>query len=362
MCGIAGVLNTSGAPASDELVAAMTRAIAHRGPDEEGTWVAGPVGLGNRRLAIIDLSSAGHQPMATERGLVLTFNGEVYNFRELRHELEAAGHRFRSNTDTEVVLRAYEEWGLQALERFNGMFACAVWDGLRRELVLARDRFGVKPLYYESFGSECLFASEIKSLLRHPQFRVEISLPHLLEYFTFQNVFSDGTIFAGVRLLPPGHFMVVPQDGSPKIERYWDFHFAEDDRGVADEEYLEELDRLFKQAVERQLVSDVPVGAYLSGGMDSGSITAITAESLPYLATFTGGFDLTSASGLETAFDERRKAEAMSYRFKTEHYETVLKAGDMERCMADLVWHLEDPRVGQSYPNFYVSRLASKFV
>jgi asparagine synthase (glutamine-hydrolysing) len=340
----------------------MTRVIAHRGPDDEGTWVEGPVGLGNRRLAIIDLSPAGHQPMADGDGsLVITYNGELYNFRELRGELERLGHRFSSHTDTEVVLRAYKAWGPRCLERFNGMFGFAIWDGRRRELFLARDRYGIKPLYYASASGQFVFGSEIKSLLKHPGLKAEVSLPHLLEYFTFQNLFSDGTLFEGVRLLPPGHFMVVGHEGI-RIERYWDFHFVEDDRGSSDEEFAEELNRLFRQAVERQLVSDVPVGAYLSGGMDSGSITAIAARSLPYLATFTGGFDLTSISGLETAFDERRKAEAMSYLFKTEHYETVLKAGDMERCLAALVWHLEDPRVGQSYPNYYVSRLASKFV
>src|SRR5688572_12577037 len=164
MCGIAGVLSLNGAPASEDLTNAMTRRIAHRGPDDEGTWVAGPVGLGNRRLAIIDLSAAGHQPMSTEGGIVLTFNGEVYNFRELRRELETAGHAFRSHTDTEVVLRAYDEWGPACLERFNGMFALAIWDGRRRELFLARDRYGIKPLYYGEAGSDFLFGSEIKSL------------------------------------------------------------------------------------------------------------------------------------------------------------------------------------------------------
>jgi asparagine synthase (glutamine-hydrolysing) len=363
MCGIAGVVSLNGAPASEELVGAMTSVIAHRGPDDEGTWAGGPVALGNRRLAIIDLSPAGHQPMVDDDGgLVITYNGELYNFRELRAELERLGHRFRSHTDTEVVLRAYKEWGPRCLDRFNGMFGLAIWDGRRRELFLARDRYGIKPVYYCEAGSDFLFGSEIKSFLKHPSFRVEVSRRHLLEYFTFQNVFSDGTLFEGVKLLQPGHYLVVGPDGPVAPVCYWDFRFVEDDAAASDDEYLEELDRLFRQAVERQLVSDVPVGAYLSGGMDSGAITAVAAQSLPYLATFTGGFDLTSISGLETAFDERRKAEAMSYQFRTEHYETVLKAGDMERCLASLVWHLEDPRVGQSYPNYYVSRLASKFI
>jgi len=362
MCGIVGVLSDGRTPAR-ELLQEMTDVIAHRGPDDDGVYTDGPVGLGNRRLAIIDLSAAGHQPMLDRSGdLVLTFNGEIYNFRELRAELERLGHRFRSQTDTEVVLVAYAEWGEQCFSRFNGMFALAIWDRRHRALVIARDRYGIKPLYYVQAGGDFMFGSEIKSFLRHPSFAVELSRPHLLEYFTFQNIFSDGTLFKGVHLLPPGHVLSIEEGGVPRLRQYWDFQFTEPDGKTSDEEYLEELDRLFRQAVERQLVSDVPVGAYLSGGMDSGSITALAARALPYISTFTGGFDLTSASGLELGFDERGKAELMSYQFRTEHYETVLKAGDMERCLPALVWHLEDPRVGQSYPNYYVARLASKFV
>jgi asparagine synthase (glutamine-hydrolysing) len=364
MCGIAGLIELDGRPAPREVVQRMTAQIRHRGPDGEGVCVDGPVGLGNRRLAIIDLSAAAAQPMLNEAGdVALTYNGEVYNFRELQADLERAGHRFRSRSDTEVVLRAYEEWGLGFVERLNGMFALAIWDGRTRSLLLARDRFGIKPLYTTRVGSTFLFASEIKSFLQHPDFRPELSPPHLLEYFTFQNLFTDGTLFRGVTLLPPGQTLTVGlDDGEPVRRTYWDFDFAEEDGGVSDEEYAEELNRLFAQAVERQLVSDVPVGAFLSGGMDSGSITAVAARALPHLSTFTGGFDLTSASGMELAWDEREKAEAMSYAFGTEQYETVLKAGDMERCLPALTWHLEDPRVGQSYPNYYIARLASKFV
>ena len=364
MCGIAGIVSLEGHPVDSDVLRRMTDAILHRGPDGEGQYVEGPVGFGNRRLAIIDLSPLGTMPMATADGEhVITYNGELYNFRELRHELEGLGHRFRSRTDTEVVLHAYVEWGERCVKRFNGMFAFAIHDRREHRVFLARDRYGVKPLYVAEATSELLFASEIKSFLQHPSFRARLSLPHLLEYFTFQNIFSDGTLFDGVTLLPAGCTLTVSlRDGTRQERRYWDFDFSERDSGGSDDDYAEELARLFHQAVERQLVSDVPVGAYLSGGMDSGSITAVAAQSLPYLATFTGGFDLTTATGLEAGFDERAKAERMSYLFKTEHYETVLKAGDMERCLPQLVWHLEDPRVGQSYPNFYISRLASKFV
>jgi asparagine synthase (glutamine-hydrolysing) len=318
--------------------------------------------MGHRRLAIVDLTDAGRQPMETPDGnLAITYSGEVYNFPELRAELEALGHRFQSRTDTEVVLRAYQQWGVSAIDRLNGMFAFAIWDRKSRELLIARDRYGIKPLYTAWVGGEFLFASEIKALLRHPRLRAKLSLPHLLEYFTFQNILSEGTFFEGVQLLPAGTWMRVRPGAAPERVRYWDFTFAEEGAHQP-EEAAEELRRLFDQAVRRQLVSDVPVGSYLSGGMDSGGITAIAARHIPYLSTFTGGFDLTSASGLELGFDERAKAESLSYLCRTEHYEVVLKAGDMERCLRDLVWHLEDPRVGQSYPNFYVARLASKFV
>jgi asparagine synthase (glutamine-hydrolysing) len=362
VCGIAGILDRSGRPVEPQTLSAMAEAIAHRGPDGEGFWSDGPVGLANRRLAIIDLSPAGAQPMTNETGdVVITYNGEIYNYRELRGELERAGHSFRSATDTEVVVHAYEEWGHACVDRFNGMFAFAIWDGRDRSLFLARDRYGVKPLYFADVGGTFLFGSEVKAMLRHPALDAKLSRAHLRQYFTFQNVFDDGTLFEGVHLLPPGNRLVV-RDGAARTERYWDFHFESADDRASDREYEEELDRLLQQAVERQLVSDRPVGTYLSGGMDSGSLTALAARALPYLSTFTAGFDLTSASGLELAYDERELAEAMSYRFRTEHYEVVLKAGDMIRCLPDLVWHLEDLRVGQSYPNFYVAKLASRFV
>lgn len=366
MCGIAGILNLDGEPVAPVLLQRMTDALTHRGPDGEGSYIDGPLGLGHRRLAIIDLSPAGHQPMiSTDHRYVLSYNGEIYNFQELRAELEAAGYRFRSRTDSEVVLNALACWGAQALRRFNGMFALALWDRKEKKLLLARDRYGIKPLYTSLQNSCFAFASEQKAILANPAFRRELDKPALLEYFTFQNIFTSRTLLKDITLLPAGHYGTLDfSQKSPKLELtlYWDYRFREPDRPARKEEYVEELDRLFRQAVNRQLVSDVELGAYLSGGMDSGSITAIAAKSFPYLKTFTCGFDLSSASGIELAFDERRKAEAMSARFKTEHYEMVLKAGDMERCLPKLAWHLEEPRVGQSYPNYYAAQLASKFV
>lgn len=366
MCGIAGLIHLDGAPVSPVVLQKMTDAIAHRGPDGEGHWIDGGVGIGHRRLSIIDLSTGGHQPMASvDQRYILSYNGELYNHRELRATLQALGYRFRSQSDTEVVLYALSHWGVDALLRFNGMFALALWDRRERSLLLARDRYGVKPLYYAHQGNTFAFGSEQKAITAIPTFARALDKPALLEYFTFQNIFTDRTLLKDVTLLPAGHFLQLELSGaSPVIRRtqYWDYRFREPDQAASKAEYVEELDRLFRQAVNRQLISDVELGAYLSGGMDSGSITAIASQSFPDLKTFTCGFDLSSASGIELGFDERAKSEAMSARFKTEHYEMVLKAGDMERCLPKLAWHLEEPRVGQSYPNFYAAKLASKFV
>ena len=366
MCGIAGQVNFDNSPVSPVVLKRMTDVIEHRGPDGEGHWIKEGVGLGHRRLSIIDLSPAGHQPMiSSDDRYVLTYNGEIYNFRELRTELEAKGYCFRSQTDSEVVLYSLAEWGSDALLKFNGMFALAFWDCKEKQLLLARDRYGIKPLYYYQSDKKLVFGSEQKAILEQPDFDRKINKKAMLEYFTFQNIFTDQTLIQGIYLLQPGHFGILDLGETeiklnPKL--YWDYHFREPENPASKEEYVEELDRLFKQAVNRQLIGDVELGSYLSGGMDSGSITAVAASNFPYLKTFTCGFDLSSASGIELSFDERVKAEAMSARFKTEHYEMVLKAGDMERCLPALAWHLEEPRVGQSYPNFYAAKLGSKFV
>jgi asparagine synthase (glutamine-hydrolysing) len=366
MCGIAGIFNLNGEPVSPVLLRQMTDAIAHRGPDGEGFYIDSFLGLGHRRLAIIDLSPAAHQPMiTTSNQYIISYNGELYNFRELRAELESLGHLFRSKSDTEVVLHAYKAWGEKCLYRFNGHFAFAIWDKTRQELFLARDRYGTKPLYYTFADHYFIFASEQKAILTHPAVKRDIDLEALLEYFTFQNIFTDRTLLKGIRLLPAGSYArlsLAAENHQLSVTRYWDYNFQEPDHPASRMDYIEELDRLFRQAVNRQLVSDVELGAYLSGGMDSGSITAIVSRQFPFLKTFTCGFDLNSASGLELGFDERVKAEYMSYLFKTEHYEMVLKAGDMERILPKLAWHLEEPRVGQSYPNYYAAKLASKFV
>ena len=364
MCGIVGIFNIDSKPASINTLKKMTDIIGHRGPDDVGLWVDSCIGFGHRRLSIIDLSPLGHQPMQNDNGnLIITYNGEIYNFQNIRIELESKGYTFRSKTDTEMVLKAYQEWGKDCVLKFNGMFAFAIWNKKERTLFLARDRYGIKPLYYYYKYPVFLFASEIKSILKHPDYSFKVSIPALNEYFSFQNVFSDLTLFNDIKLLPPASTITIqPGDAhSFNQEHYWDYNFQETDN-LTEQEYIEELKYLFEQAVNTQLISDVEIGSYLSGGLDSGSITCIAAMNFKNLKTFTCGFDLSSASGLELAYDERQRAEFLSYLYKTEHYEVVLKAGDMERVMSQLIWHLEDLRVGQSYPNYYVSRLASKFV
>jgi asparagine synthase (glutamine-hydrolysing) len=360
MCGIAGVVDLRGRPIDQTVARRMGDTLAHRGPDDQGQWVDGPVALANRRLAVIDLTEGGHQPMVSLDGrTVLVYNGELYNTPELRRDLEQRGHVFRSRSDTDVLLRSYEEWGPAAVERLDGMFAFAVWDGERRRLTLARDRFGVKPLYYAVDDGRFLFASEVKALLE-AGLRVDVSPEALVEYFTFQNVVSDLTLFEGVRILPPGHLLLL-DEGEPRLERYWQLELEPDD-GPSEHEWTGRIREAFESTVRRQLVSDVPLGSFLSGGMDSASIAAVAGRSVPRLMTFTGGFDLSEATGIELVFDERDAAEAIARAFRTEHYEMVMHAGDMAWVLPELVWHLEDLRVGMSWQNHYIARLAAKFV
>ncbi len=365
MCGIAGYINLNGAPASKDILKKMGDSIAHRGPDGEGFYCHENIGFAHRRLAIIDVRQIADQPMKTEdENYVLIYNGEIYNFHEIRHELVNLGHHFNTESDTEVLLHAYMEWGKESIHKFNGMFAFALFDKEKKELCLARDRYGIKPLYYTISGKTLIFGSEIKAILQHPSISVTLNMEGMMEYFTFQNFFTHNTLYKDISLLENGTMMIFNLEDDLKIDtiKYWEFDFSDEEKYSTEEEYIEEFDELFRASIDRHLISDVELGSYLSGGMDSGSITALSAQKFPYLKTFTAGFDMNSISGMEIRFDERNLAEYMSYLFKTEHYEMVLKSGDMERIIPELVHHLEEPRVGQSYPNFYVARLAGKFV
>ncbi|MBI2968183.1 MAG: asparagine synthase (glutamine-hydrolyzing) [Bacteroidetes bacterium] len=364
MCAIAGIFNLTGIPVPEQLIKKVTAQMSHRGPDGEGFFSEKNIALGHKRLAILDLSEKGKQPMFSKnKEWVIVFNGCIYNFKELRKELTAAGASFISTSDTEVIVEGLTLYGTSFLERLNGMFAIAAWNRTRKELYLSRDRFGVKPLYYWFNGKCLVFASEIKSILQHPDYRIAVDFNALNEYFSFQNLFAYHTLFKDIMLLPPANTVKINSETKfVKHQSWWDYDFSEPDETMSFNDAVDETERLFRVAVARQMVSDVPVGSYLSGGMDSGSITAIASSHLPRLSTFTAGFDMSEVTGSEANFDERRDAELLANYFKTEHYEQVINAGDLRWSLPKVVWHLEDLRVGMSYPNYYISRLASKFV
>ncbi len=364
MCGIVGIFNLSRKTVHRELLKTMAAQIAHRGPDGEGYYIKDNIGLAHKRLAILDVSDKGTQPMGSKDGeWVLIFNGCIYNYLELKQELKAKGHTFVSGTDTEVICEGLSAYGPSFFERLNGMFAVAAWHVPQNELFLSRDRYGIKPLYYWFDEDVLCFSSEIKAIIKHPKYQIDVDLDALNEYFTFQNIFSYNTLFKGVTMLPPANTVKVDSTSTfVKHHSWWDYDFTQTEENMSFEEARKETKRLFEQAVTRQMISDVPVGSYLSGGMDSGSITAVASQRVNRLATFTCGFDMSEVTGREANFDERRDAELMANHFKTEHFEQVMNAGDLQWSLPRLVYHLEDLRVGMSYPNYYISRLASKFV
>jgi asparagine synthase (glutamine-hydrolysing) len=366
MCGIAGLYNLDGTPVQAEHVEAMTSLLRHRGPDDCGLWTSGSLGLGHRRLSIIDLSPRGRNPMANEDGSVrIVFNGEIYNYRELRAELLRRGHRFSSESDTEVILHLYEEKGPACVEELNGMFAFALWDERPSDtgprLLLARDRFGVKPLYYTVLGNRLAFASEVKAFLALPDFRARPDLYGLSEHFTFQNTFHDRTLFEGVRLLPAGHTLLV-EGGRMRRQQYWDLVFKPEP-GLALEEWARGLRERFEAAVTRQMVSDVPLGTYLSGGMDTGSISAIAARRIDGMHTFTCGFALPDGiTELERYFDEREESHRLAQHLGTVHHELELRSDAMAPALPRVVWHLDEPRVGISYQVYYTAEMIRRHV
>jgi asparagine synthase (glutamine-hydrolysing) len=365
VCGIAGIFNISGNPTSLKTIKAMTSKIAHRGPDGEGFYVEENIALGHRRLAILDTSALGSQPMESKNGeWVVVFNGCIYNYLELKSHLKSKGHSFVSTSDTEVISEGLAAYGISFFEKFDGMFAIAALHKPTKTLYLSRDRYGVKPLYYWLNGKTVLFASEIKAFMAHPDFKVELNLDALNEYFTFQNLFDFQTLFKGVTMLPPANTVKIDSGSVSGISHksWWNYDFSQTDEKMSFDDAKNETERLLKNAVAKQMIADVPVGTYLSGGMDSGSLTAIASQHVNRLTTFTAGFDMSSVTGIEANFDERRDAELMASYFKTEHYEQVINAGDLAWSLPRVVWHLEDLRVGMSYPNYYISRLASKFV
>jgi asparagine synthase (glutamine-hydrolysing) len=355
MCGIAGLLRLDGAPVDPAIVRRMTDILAHRGPDGDGFHVDGPVGLGHRRLAIIDLSG-GRQPMANADGTIwITYNGEIYNYRELRRELGALGYDLRSTSDTEVILAAYETWGVGCLGRLRGMFAFAIWDGRRREIFMARDRVGIKPLVYAWDGRCLRFASEIKALLEDPAVSRELDWMAVRDYLTHHYVSAPRTIFRGIHKLPPASYLLCSLGGEPKVEVYWDLHMAPD-ASPSEGEWTEQLEYLLNEAVHLHMVSDVPVGAFLSGGIDSSSVVACMARaSAGPVKTFSIGFD-------EQNFDELRYARLVAKQYQTDHFEMIVKP-DVMSVLPRLAWQFDEPFADASaVPTYCVAKITREHV
>ncbi|HSL21363.1 MAG TPA: asparagine synthase (glutamine-hydrolyzing) [Vicinamibacterales bacterium] len=356
MCGIAGKVNFDGGAVDRDLLRAMTDAVTHRGPDAAGYHAAPGVGLGHRRLSIIDLAT-GDQPIANEDGTVWTvFNGEIYNFAEVRTELEAAGHRFRTRSDTEVIVHGYEEWGDRCVERFRGMFALAVWDATARRLLLARDRLGVKPLYYAELpGRGIVFGSEIKSILLDPAVPRDWRPDALDSYLTLLYVPAPATIYKAVRKLPPGHVLVA-ENGSVHTRPYWDLVFTGTGDPAREEEYLERLDALLRESIRLRLISDVPLGAFLSGGIDSSTVVAYMVETSDApVVTTSVGFDV-------HAYDELEHAETVARHLGCEFHPQIADPR-VEDLLPALAWHFDEPFADSSaVPTYYVSRAARSLV
>lgn len=356
MCGICGIFDQSGKRVDQKILSKMMSILQHRGPDGDGQFVDGEVGLGHRRLSIIDVGG-GAQPIGNEDGnQQIVFNGEIYNFVELRNDLEAVGHKFKTRSDTEVIVHAYEQWGADCVNYFNGMFAFAIWDKRKKELFLARDHLGIKPLYYFLNKDRLLFASEIKALLQVPDCPREIDMDALAELFTFRYVPSPKTLFRGIFKLPPGHVMRATKNDM-QINRYWNWVPCLR-KNWREQELIEEYQTLLEDTVRLQLRSDVPLGLFLSSGVDSGVLLAIMSKySAGPVQTFTIGFE----GGAKT--NEVEDAGETARRFGADHYHMMVNSRDyvsyFERYMSDL----EEPVGHEPAPAFYfLSKITSERV
>lgn len=356
MCGICGVFNQqSGEPVSRDIIAQMANLISHRGPDESGIYLDGPVGLGSQRLSIIDLSN-GHQPMSNEKGDIwIVFNGEIWNYRALRKEFLEKGHQFRTNSDTETIIHAYEEYGADCIAHLNGMFGLAIWDLSRKRLLLARDRVGKKPLYYAHVDGSLIFASEIKSLLCHPQVKRQVDVQALADFLSVRYVPGPATLFAKISKILPGH-MLLCENGELKEKCYWDFTFGKTENRPI-EEYIQGIRQNVKRAVEERMMADVPLGAMLSGGVDSSIVTGTMSQLMDEpVKTFSVGFDVPE-------YSELPYARLVSQHFGTEHHDLVVKCSDLSTYWPLLTWHRDEPVSEPSDLGVYlISKLARQHV
>lgn len=359
MCGICGIVHADPArPVEADRLTAMNQALRHRGPDDQGYYLNGPTGLGHRRLSIIDLAT-GQQPMTNEdASLWLVYNGELYNFPELRQRLQQAGHEFRTRSDSEVIVHAYEEYGPGCVEHFNGMFALALWDQRRHRLFLARDRVGIKPLYYALLPEGFLFASELKALLAHPSVSRTLDREALSQYLAYEYIPSPRSIFRDVKKLPPGHTLTYA-DHRMSLHCYWDFPLERSEAGRerSSQACLEELQATLREAVRLELIADVPVGVLLSGGLDSSSIAAMLADlKIPDIQSFSVGFE-------DPSFDEAAPARQVARQVGSRHHEITLTS----RAMLDLIpglGHLLDEPLGDSsfIPTYLLSQFTRRHV
>jgi asparagine synthase (glutamine-hydrolysing) len=358
MCGICGKFEFDrGAGVSGALIRSMLDTIRHRGPDDEGVYLSPQVGLGHARLSIIDLSS-GHQPLSNEDGTVwIVFNGEIYNYQELRNQLLAKGHVFKTQTDTEVIVHLYEEFGPQCLEKLRGMFAFALWDENQKSLFLARDRVGIKPLYYSLNRNGIVFASEIKAILADPSINRELAPEIIDRFLTFLYLPGEETLLRGIDKLAPGHYLLL-KNGKAEIRQYWDIQFYKPSERPSLKDAEDELSNLLAETVELHMIADVPVGVLLSGGVDSTAVLSCAAERTDKeISTFTVGF---SDSGVA---DERPYARLAAETYGTKHYDMTISASDFADFLPKYVWHMEEPVCEPpAVALYYVSKLARKYV
>ncbi len=358
MCGICGVFCSDRTQhANREALAAMNRQIVHRGPDDDGFFVEDNIGLAMRRLSIIDVQ-AGHQPLSNELGSIwIVFNGEIYNHQDLRKDLEMRGHRYRTHSDTESIVHLYEEYGTKCVEHLRGMFAFAIWDRPRKTLFIARDRLGIKPLYYRYDGRTLLFGSEIKTILAYPGVHPEFDSSTLAEYLAFGYLSGEQTMYAGIRKLMPGHTLSVDESGELQIRQYWDLTINADDGSRPAASYVSQYREQLEQCVASHLMSDVPLGVFLSGGLDSSAIAALTTKIRKEpIETFSVGYG-------EEAFSELPYARSVAEHLRSKHHEVHLSRDEFFQTLPRLIWHEDEPVVWPSSVSLYfVARLARERV
>ena len=358
MCGICGAFyNDRSRRVERDTLAEMNRQIVHRGPDDDGFFAEGNIGLAMRRLSIIDIKT-GHQPISNEANdLWIVYNGELYNHQELRKGLEARGHQYRTHSDTETIIHLYEEYGRDCVHHLRGMYAFAIWDRPKRRLFIARDRLGIKPLYYRFDGTTLLFGSEIKTILAHPGVTAEFNRSMLAEYLAFGYIPEAETMYTGIRKLLPGHTLEIAEGGEPKISQYWDLKVKSDDDVRPREYYVQKYRELLESCVASHLMSDVPLGVFLSGGLDSSAVAALTTKiRREPIETFAVGYG-------EEAFSELPFARAVAQHIRSKHHEVRLSREEFFHSLPHLIWHEDEPIVWPSSVSLYfVAKLARERV